>query len=330
MLAGLLLAISATLLPQVPARQNVSPLVPAQHFDPVTVPFEYFKQHIFVTLTLNGRAGMVFLLDTGTNSNILNLRASEVLGLKPVSIKQQKGLGLGAGKVYVAAAKDIDARISGIQVANLMAVVDLQGFEEHFGHRTDGILGFPFLQHFVVVLDFDKHVLILLPSKRYTYSGTGDMLSLLSKSQSTSIPVMVDAVGQKRHRANVVVDTGSDVTLLLYPHYVHGAHLEAAFLTRATRQAYGLGGYFPMQLGLLKSLSMGHTEADHLPIFQLQSDTVITSGKGFVGVIGTSLLDRFQKIVFDVPRGHIFFELKPSDQVSANRPTAPPATLPLQ
>ena len=323
MIGSLLLALSTTLIPQSPSNQQVKPLVVAQHFHAVTVPFEYYNRHIFVTLTLNGQPGMVFLLDSGTNSNILNMRTSEALGLKSVSIQQAKGLGLGSGKVHVAAAKDIDARIGDVQVANLMAIVDLRGLESHFNHREDGILGFPFLQRFVVVLDFDKRELTLLPSKRYSYRGKGDTLFLLGKSESPAIPVMLGTPGHRQRRAEIEIDTGSDVTLLLYSHYVHGAHLDGVFLAKPIQQAYGLGGYFPMQCGLLSSLLMGRTEASDLGIFQLQTDPVSTRRKGSVGMIGNSLLDQFQKIVFDVPRGQVIFELKPPNQVSANRTALP-------
>lgn len=140
MLGSLLLALSTTLLPPGSQSQRVSPFVPPKHFSPVTVPFEYFNRHIYINLSLNGKPGMVFMLDSGTSSNILNMRTSEALGLKPVSIQPEKGLGLGSGRVYVAAAKDIDARIGGIQVANLMVVIDLQGLVEHLGHPIDGFL----------------------------------------------------------------------------------------------------------------------------------------------------------------------------------------------
>ncbi|HVC91416.1 MAG TPA: retropepsin-like aspartic protease [Acidobacteriaceae bacterium] len=323
MLGSLLLALSTTLFPQAAPGQRVSPLIPAEHFAPVTVPFEYFNRHIFIDLTLNGKTGMVFMLDSGTNCNILSMRTSEALGLKPVSIQQKKGLGLGSGKVKIAAAKDIDASIGGIQVANLMAIVDLEALEHHFGHHIDGILGFPFLRNFVVVLDFDKHVLTLLPSKRYAYRGPGDTLSISSKSKSTCIHVMLGLAGHKQHQAKLEIDTGSDVTLLLYSHYVHGARLEGIFPTQPPHVSYGLGGYFTMQLGVLYSLSMGRTEASNLSIFQLKIDSAMTQ-KGFDGLIGTALLDRFQKVVFDVPRGHVMFELKPADQISANQPAVPP------
>ncbi|MGO8719270.1 MAG: aspartyl protease family protein [Acidobacteriaceae bacterium] len=323
MLGCLLLALSTTLLSPGSQSQRVSPFVSPKRFSPVTVPFEYFNRHIYISLTLNGNPGMVFLVDSGTSSNILNMRTSEALGLKPISVQQKKGLGLGSGKVYVAAAKDIDARIGNVQVANLMAVIDLRGLGEHLDHPLDGILGFPFLQHFAVVLDFDKHLLTLLPSNRYTYSGPGDRLWLTSKSKSTSIPVMLGTLGQPQRRATVEIDTGSDVTLLLYPDYVRGAHLDGAFVAMPNFQSYGLGGYFLMRSGLLQSLLMGRTEASHLAIFQLQSAPAAGSRKDSVGMIGTSLLDQFQKVVFDVPGGFVILELKPVNQVSANRPVVP-------
>jgi hypothetical protein len=322
MIGSLLLAMSTTLLPQTSQPQHVAPLIPAQHFAPVTVPFDYFNRHIFITLTLNGKPGMVFLLDSGTNCNIVSMNTAATMGLQPVSIQQQKGLGLGSGKVYVAAAKDIDARIGDIQIANLMAVIDLEDLEHRFGHRIDGILGFPFLQHFVVELDFNKHLLTLMPSKKYSYRGPGDTLYLTSRSTATSIPVMVSTVDHMQQQIKVEVDTGSDVTLLLYPQFVHGAHLEGIFPTKSQQQAYGLGGYFAMQYGVLNSLLMGRTEASHLTVFKLLSEPGATQ-TGFAGVIGTSLLDQFNKVVFDVPRGHIIFELNPASQVSANRPAVP-------
>ena len=322
MLASLLLAISTTLLPQTSQPQHVAPLIPAQHFAPVTVPFDYFNRHIFVTLTLNGSPGMNFLLDSGTNCNILSMTTATAMGLQLVSIQQKKGLGLGSGKVNIAAAKDIDARIGNIQIANLMAVVDLTALEQRFGHHIDGILGFPVLQNFVVQLDFNRHLLTLMPSKKYSYRGTGDLLYLTSGSKATSIPVMLGTLDHRQRQIKVEVDTGSDVTLLLYPQFVHGAHLEGIFPPKAQELAYGLGGYFDMQYGVLSTLLMGRTQASNLTVFKLLSEPLV-SRTGFAGVIGTSLLDQFGKVIFDVPRGHIIFEMNPTSQVSANRPVVP-------
>ena len=321
MFGVLLLALSTTLAPQVTAPERIAPLIPAQHFRPVTIPFEYFNRHIFVKLTLNGAPGMVFMLDSGANSNVLNMRTSGALGLKPVSIQRAKGLGLGSGKVPVAAATDIDARIGGIQVANVMAIVDLQGWEDNFGHREDGILGFPFLQKFVVVVDFDSHELMLMPSKRFSYRGGGRTIYVHRKSISASIPVTLAIHGRFPQQATVDVDTGSDVTLLLYPRYVQGAQLGTVFSNKANVQGYGLGGYFQMQLGLLESFLMGSIEAKDLAVFRLDDQPAVVN-KDCVGVIGNSLLEQFHRVVFDLPGNRIIFEIRPPKSIPVNQPAA--------
>ena len=140
MIGSLLLAMSTTLLPQTPQPQHVAPLIPAQHFIPVTVPFDYFNRHIFIThhAEWHSRDG-VSAGQRHQRQHCQHEHSGDSMGLQPVSIQQQKGLGLGSGKVYVAAAKDIDARIGDIQIANLMAVIDLKDLEHQLraSHRWD-------------------------------------------------------------------------------------------------------------------------------------------------------------------------------------------------
>jgi hypothetical protein len=101
---------------------------------------------------------------------------------------------------------------------------------------------------------------------------------------------------------------------------VRRAKLDGVFLAKPTWQGYGLGGNFPLEVGVLQSLLMGPIEARPLSVFRMQNDPVFIVQKGVAGVIGNSLLDRFQRVLFDVPGGKVIFELKPPGQVSANPP----------
>ena len=85
-----------------------------------------------------------------------------------------------------------------------------------------------------------------------------------------------------------------------------------------------------MQYGVLNSLLMGRTEASHLIVFKMLSEPSATR-TGFAGVIGTSLLDQFGKVVFDVRRGHLFIlEMNPVNQMSANRSASPRGRVPVR
>ncbi len=144
----------------------------------ITVPFEYFQRHIYVTVSIDGRAGLIFMLDSGANRNILNLRTSRELGRKPGKLRDVKDIGYGTGRIYVGPEESVDAEVGGFRVADSMSVIDLNRFEQHFHHPTDGMLGYPFLRHFVVKVDFQRKLLTLLRPDRFRYRGAGIELPL--------------------------------------------------------------------------------------------------------------------------------------------------------
>lgn len=279
----------------------------------ITVPFEYFGEHIYVTLTINGTAGMVFLVDTGTSANILNLHTSQALGLKPENVTRTKDLGLGGGKVSVAAARNLDVDMGDVQVANILALVDLSGLENFNNHRTDGILGFPLLKRFVVEFDFQQHLLTLYPIKRYRYRGPGEVQYLSHKDRFAAIPVTLCTTDHRRHDAMVEFDTGSDATLMLYPEFARRAHLEDTFRQSADKKShdlkgYGIGGFFPLESGELRFMAMRNTEITALPIFLIETNSQLAPRKQVSGIVGTSILNLYRKVIFDIPGGRIILE----------------------
>ncbi len=281
---------------------------PLQLDKETTIPFEYFNQHIFVTLTVNGTPDIVFMFDTGTSANILNLRTSQRLGLKPDSVKKEKDLGLGQGKVSVAAAKDVDVKMGDVRIANVLAIVDLHGLEQVNGHPIDGILGFPLLRHYVVDLDFQNRMLTLHPVKGYQYQGSGDILFLRHKKYSAAVPVVLGTDKKTQHTATLEIDTGSDATVLLYSKFVEQSHMMRNVQQPYNAKVYGLGGYFPVELASLRFLHMGHSEVTPLTVFFMQTTPMLSSMRKIGGVVGTSVLDKYQKIIFDVPSGRIILE----------------------
>ncbi len=284
------------------------------------IPFEYFNHYIFVTLTINGTPGMEFLFDTGTSADILNLKTSQRLGLKPESIRKEKDLGLGDDKVAVAAAKNVDVKMGSVQAAHVLAIVDLHGLELVMGHRIDGILGYPVLRHFIVELDFKNQMLRLLPIKGYKYHGRGDILFLRQNKYYATVPVILGTSPYSLHDATLEIDTGSGATLLIYSNLVRQAHLVINDRQPENLKAYGVGGYFHVQLGTLESMSLGRMRVASLPVFLMDTTPNLTAKMKFGGVVGTAILEKYQKIIFDVPGNRIIFERDPTISTSENQP----------
>jgi len=287
-----------------------------------SVAFEYFNRHIFVNLTVNGNPGFTFLFDTGTSTNILNLQTSQRLGLNPESIRKEKDLGLGDGKVATAAAKNVDVEMGNVRVANALDVVDLHGLEQVNGHRMDGILGFPLLEHFVVELDFQNQILTLQPVKHYKYHGRGEILILSHKAYPAAVPVVLGTFSDSQHNASVEIDTGSDATLLLYSKFAQQAHLVEDPRQLHNQEIYGIGGAFPVQFATLRYMALGSTAVSPLTVLFMKTTPHVTCKRNLGGIVGTAVLAKYQRVIFDIPGNRFILEHAPlaTSQITVPRP----------
>ncbi len=165
--------------------------------DGVTVPFEYFKQHIYVPVTVHGKTDFVFMLDSGASKNVLNLRTARQLGIHPGPMEPEKSVGFGYERIYVAPEEELDVEMSGLTAAHKLSVVDLSKFETHFSHPTDGMLGYPFFLHYVVKLDFQTRLVSIYSADHYVYRGFGMKIPLAAGKGSIVMPV---TLGSERHK----------------------------------------------------------------------------------------------------------------------------------
>jgi hypothetical protein len=276
----------------------------------ITLPFEYFRQHIYVTLSINGKPGFIFMLDSGANRNILNLRSARQLGIKP-RMAQEKDIGFGDGRIYVGPEESVNAEMGSLSVASTMSVMDLNRFEQHFHHPTDGLLGYPFFRQFVVKVDFQRKLLTLSPANQFSYRGLGIKIPLRPSKDFAVMPVIVGSGKYSRHEINVVADTGSNVTLMLYEHFIHPLDLDSSLSHAQPGEAYGLNGYYAVARGSVDLLQIGTAETRNLATDYMRNDEEVGPTRDIPGAIGNGILQSFQVVIFDVPHRRIIFELKP-------------------
>ncbi len=296
-------------------RQNPQPnsfSLRKQPFIPVTVPFEYYKQHIYVPISLQGKPGFTFMLDSGANQNILNLGTSKQLGLRPSDLRMEKKVGFGPDLIYVAPAEQVDAKLGTLPAASRWSVMDLNRFELQFSHRTDGMLGYPFFQRYVVKLDFQRKLLTLLDPENFKYRGPGMKITLAPAQDRVVLPVTIGSNGYELHSRDVVVDTGSNVGLLLYENFLTSLGLQNNLTSAQPGQALGLNGYYPVKRGTIYSLLIGKAETRNLAVDYLENDNELSSQATRPGAIGNGILQCFQVVIFDLPHHRMIFELKPA------------------
>ena len=281
----------------------------------VTVAFEYFKQHIYVPVSVQGQPGFVFMLDSGASKNVLNLRTARQLGIHPGPMETEKSVGFGYERIYVAPEEDLDVEMGGLPAAHKLSVVDLNKFETHFSHATDGMLGYPFFLHHVVKLDFQTRLVSIYPADHYVYRGFGIKIPLAPGKGSIVIPVTLGSERHKAHPVHVIVDTGSNVTLLLYKNFLRSLELENGLRQSVPAQAFGLNGYYRIQRGTVGSLQIGDVETRHPTVDYLERNEDLSPNPTVPGAIGNGVLHGFRTVIFDVPHRRMIFEL----------PAVPPA-----
>src|ERR1700693_2260615 len=119
---------------------------------------------ILLPVQVNDRGPFDFILDTGAGTSLLSSDLAKQLEVKSIGSKDGQSAG---GKVSVSLAK-LDSLAAG--KAKLHAVdvgiVDLTEIGKTIGAKIDGDLGYNFLKHFRVTIDYRDSLLRLDDPKR--------------------------------------------------------------------------------------------------------------------------------------------------------------------
>ncbi len=117
------------------------------------------KPRIMVPVRVNGKGPFRFVLDTGASSTVLSEELSKSLGVSEEATKEGMSctetvsVGLGsAGPVEIGTAK-----VEKLEVATM----DFAHLREAVGTAIDGIVGYSFLGHFRLGIDYANRLLRL-------------------------------------------------------------------------------------------------------------------------------------------------------------------------
>ena len=124
-----------------------------QGFIPPKLPIVTFQQ---------GDKDITFLIDSGSNQNVVNKEALEFIEHEPVETEDKFTLsGLNATKTEVSLCS-IKFSNDGKEYKQNFLVADLsdpvRGIKTDHGLTVNGMLGSPFLEEYKVVLDYDQMV----------------------------------------------------------------------------------------------------------------------------------------------------------------------------
>lgn len=306
-----------------PASSNShDPSVSVENVPVVVLPFEYFKNHIFVTVQIDSSGQYPCMVDNGFNTDAITERAARAMKLPfhaaGGKTPNAKGLGDGSGPEIFVADNNIVFGVQGFPIlTGQVLVLDTSGMEKAMGHTIDCTIGSPLFDRFVVEVDFLKRQLTLYDASNFTYSGRGHSVPL-KLAAPPSVEAEVFTQDGRKVKATLGIDLGSDVSFDFWPVFQSKHRILGTREPEVAVASMGLAGGLRESMARLPYVDFaGFSIEKPLAVFQ---NTARDPGLSKTdGAVGNGLLQRFT-VIFDYSRRRLILEPNSSfgDPFTAN------------
>jgi hypothetical protein len=124
---------------------------------------------ILLPVEVNGEGPFEFILDTGAGTSLLSSELGNKLGIKVLGSKEGQSAG---GAVSVSLARVNSLAVGSAKLEDVdVGLVDLSHIGKTVGAQIDGDLGYNFLKHFRLTLDYRKTEIRLDDPRRVELAG---------------------------------------------------------------------------------------------------------------------------------------------------------------
>jgi len=274
---------------------------------PARIPIDVYSNHVYVKVCAGDRP-LDFILDTGAGATFLDLHTAERFGIKLGS--SFVGRGAGAGTIAGAQLDNANVRLAGSSlVQHVPQALDLSRLPQREGHRMDGILGYDFINRFVIAIDYVKQELRLYDAREFKYEGPGSSIPVTFANNHPHVDAEVRLADGAALKGRMVVDVGASGSLSLTQTFADQNHLrDRVGKTIHRRAGGGVGGAVVADIGRIESLKLGDIEIAR-PVTSLAGENAgVMSGNGeWIGNIGGDILRRFT-VYLDYPHKRMILE----------------------
>lgn len=279
---------------------------------PITVfPFQELSGGIIVVKATidNYPDSLNFIFDTGNTGFSIDSVTADQLGLKMVtSSRFIKGI---AGIKKAIFTYDHAIHFPGFTPSNFdLHVSDYTIFEEVYGLKINGIVGFSFFQQYIVKIDYDKHLIECFLPGAINYPKAGQFLpTTLYKYPVNTVELKEQSFVQ----SNSIFDLGAGLNYLVSTRLVNETNLFYPKKKLYPIQVEGLGGKKVIDMTIVKKLKIGSYRFKNVPIHVFEDEYNILNYPNLGGLIGSDLLRRFNLIlnypedkIHILPNGHFY------------------------
>ncbi|HXS37561.1 MAG TPA: retropepsin-like aspartic protease [Flavipsychrobacter sp.] len=270
-----------------------------------TIPFQYSQSLIFVRVKVNNKSGLLFLLNTGANTSVIDKSIAEKLKLSILDHDTVLGT---AGKEPVQTLKIKTLQVGDETIKDLIiSKRDLSGFVKVNNYKIDGILGTDFLKNFAITIDFgDRRIFLsrkaMKPGRQmYIPFEMDDNIPRFEARLNDTLSTYL------RYNSGVSLNPNKDV-------YVNVSPSQWYQLKMANRQlnpvrymtGTGVGGNVYLQVVSIDKLAFNGMEIKS-PFIIVQPREGYFEKDEAIGFFGNNLLEKYYKVTIDFLNNRIVF-----------------------
>jgi hypothetical protein len=285
------------------------------------IPIEIHNNLVIVPVILNNQLPLKFIVDTGVRTTILTEKIySDILRLaysKKFTITAPGGLN--TVNAYIANNVTIDMPgVHGRGHAMLVLENDFLELRSSLGSEVHGILGYELFSRFVIKIDYEAKLMILMLPQKFKPSRKYTRLPITVEDTKPYYVAELKVNDTASISAKLMIDTGASHGLFLDIESNDKLNVPPKNINCTIGK--GLGGIISGRLARIKSLRIGrYTISNMIASFPDPNSYFDTLRTGRLvyrnGSIGGEVLSRFQ-VVFDFPREKIY--LKPNHSFRKN------------
>lgn len=265
---------------------------------PARIPVEISNNHVLVTVCV-GKRSLLFILDTGAGGDVIDMGVARELGLRLG--KQIRVTGAGPGAAQGAVLAGARVHVPGVPGEfPLNTTFEMRRLRLAKGKPILGILGHPFIDRYVMAIDYRAGELRLYDRKSFAYSGGGAPVPItIENNQPTLLAELALADGE-HIPVKCVVDVGSTQSLLITKPVVDKYTLRTRVgRTMPWGSSGGVGGAVTSTVGRVASLAIGPVSLTAVTTSLFgDSAGVLSDNRLWDANIGGEILRRFT-VYFD-------------------------------
>jgi len=251
---------------------------------------------ILLPTRVNGAGPFDFILDTGAGTSLLSAELAQRLNVKVLGTKEGQSAG---GKISVSLAKIDSLALGQAKIEDVdVGIVDLDHIAKTIGTKIDGDVGYNFLKHFRVTVDYQTGEIRFDDPKRIENFGRIPKAEIPMRLASPAKPLVLVEVHANGHGPfQFAIDTGTSTTAIA-PEVAQQLRIEGSPIGPLTTG----GSQVNVTAGNLKSFQIGGARVDDLVVVVADFFAMLSQAVGakLDGIVGYNFLRNF-RIVMDYP-----------------------------